>query len=182
MASCDEELNWHLSNDHEQEEDVSDDPELYSCNICGKRNVDKGQLMVHRKSRHSKSIKTCSYFLKGICDFPDNVCWFSHNPNVNTTKPQTLKQFNCNMCGCIFKNKSEFMKHRKIEHPNNISPCRDFNSGYCRLDAKTCWYTHDDKECNPHNENSESVNSMMNRLFTMMEQFGERMKNLEMQI
>ena len=119
---------FHLFND-----DDSDDQHLFSCNVCGKRNENRGLLMNHRKLKHPKTIKTCSYFLKGICEFTDEVCWFSHKLHTNST-PQTLKEFKCSICGRAFKSKSEFMKQRKTDHPNTISSCRDFkNNGYCRF-------------------------------------------------
>ena len=74
------------------------------------------------------------------------------------------------------------MKQRKTDHPNTISSCRDFkNNGYCRFE-KTCWYSHTDVEVRPPNDDRESIPSMMNRLFTMMEEFAERMNILETQL
>ena len=34
--------------------------------FCGKKNNNKGELMAHRKNKHPKTIKTCSYFFREI--------------------------------------------------------------------------------------------------------------------
>ena len=97
MASCDEELNWHYENDHsdsDSEPGYENFQSILSCTVCGKRNKSKGELMRHRKVKHPHTIRTCRFFLEGICDFPDNVCWFNHTDDkTNNLVPQTLKQF-----------------------------------------------------------------------------------------
>ena len=61
-------------------------------------------------------------------------------------------------------------------------PCRDYQNGVCVHGSDICWFKHDDiqsKVLSAEAEIQESQSSMMNRLFTMMEQFGERMNNIE---
>ena len=51
VASCIDELDWHLENEHNYDKpEESEIPNPYSCNICGKRNNNNGELMSHRKT------------------------------------------------------------------------------------------------------------------------------------
>ena len=114
VASCVEELDWHIENAHAEEE--PSDIELqrpYGCNICAKRNVNKGQLMIHIRTMHPETVRTCKFFIIGKCDFPDNVCWFMHTKSNTSSSPQMLKQFKCGFCENVFEHKSDFMSHRK---------------------------------------------------------------------
>ena len=98
--------------------------------------------MAHRKKNHPNIIR---YFVQGNCAFEDDVCWLSHkvyDKNRATSFPQTLKELKCSLCEIIFKNKSDFMTHRKDNHPQNISTCRDDKNGVCRFRAEECWYKH----------------------------------------
>ena len=49
VASCLEELNWHIENDHADEDEVNEFaiPSPFNCNICGKRNSNKCELRSH---------------------------------------------------------------------------------------------------------------------------------------
>ena len=100
-------------------------------NFCCRINMSKGDLMPHRKETHSKTIKICCYFQMGRCAFDEKTCWYSHktdSPN-NSPIPKTLPEFHCSFCDKIFQRKSEFMKHRKDNHPENISECRESING-----------------------------------------------------
>ena len=88
--------------------------------------------------KHPHTIRTCRFFLEGICDFPDNVCWFNHTDDkTNNLVPQTLKQFKCGICAKDFKTKSDFMRHRKREHIEHVSAFRDYPYGCCRFGSNT---------------------------------------------
>ena len=68
------------------------------------------------------------------------------------------------------------MQHRKQEHRETISQCR--NDGNCKF--ANCWYLHSEeheklKEIDKQNKNE----SMLEKLFTMMEKITERMVQIE---
>ena len=182
VASCIEELNWHLENEHNHEEaEELDFNNHLNCNICGKRNANNGELMTHRKNSHPETIKTCKYFVKGKCGFPESVCWFNHKireTNSATLTPQTLMQFHCGFCKKIFTNKSDFMKHRVREHEEYVPECRNNLNGCCTFSAKECWFKHESSTENQELESPEIVK----RLFEMMEKFTERIEQLERQL
>ena len=184
MASCEDELNCHNSNDHNLDE--PDEHNSFSCNVCWKKNKTKGELMIHRKQQHPERTKVCSYFLEGICELTENVCWFNHDANIPITVPRTLKEYTCRFCKQIFTSKSEFMKHRKKNHPKFIAVCRDEGNGYCRFTDDECWYAHAGSNYETENtkttETTENNSVMMDRLFSMMEKFTERMEMLESQL
>ena len=75
------------------------------------------------------------------------------------------------------------MKHRKVNLQEYILPCRDHPNGSCWYGAEMCWFSHGEVNIeNQSVQNQESEPSMMNRLFSMMEQFAERTNNLENQL
>ena len=105
--------------------------------------------------------------------------WVKIRIEIYTSNTQTLKQYKCGFCGETFLNKRDFMKH--IQHKEYIMSCRDDQNGLCGYGSENCWFKHGDEveiqlvqagiqECEP---------SMMTRLFNMMEEFAQRMNNLE---
>ena len=75
------------------------------------------------------------------------------------------------------------MEHRKIEHVNYISECRENKNGWCRFSDKECWFKHSDITSNNERENSGiQTSEIMNRIFDMMEAFADRMTKVENQI
>ena len=180
QASCEDELRWHLSSEHEHE-NGSDYENLFSCNVCDHKSASKGDLMTHRKQSHPQTIKMCRYFIQGNCAFDAQVCWYSHDQSIKYTTAQTLKEFKCSFCGKAFQSKSAFMKHRKDEHQKTISECRNDKNGWCRFSAEKCWYKHEEFTFN-NQGNDNQPPEMISRLFTMMEAYQERIETLENQI
>ena len=82
------------------------------------------------------------------------------------------------------------MIHRKREHGNIVSECFENENGWCRFGDKNCWFMHEKKisKSKSESENIERENSeiktseMFERLFSIMEAFGERMTYMENQI
>ena len=85
-------------------------------------------------------------------ELPCGVCIFeasceeelrSHmNTDHNIGEPDYETNFRCLVCGKRFVSKSEFMEHRKKQHPHTIKLCRYFLQGSCAFEAETCWYSH----------------------------------------
>ena len=100
--------------------------------------------MSHRKAKHPKNIKVCRYFEKEMCDFDKNDCWWSHDTKArNSSIPQTLQELKCSFCEMKFNTESLFLKHRRENHPQNISECRD--GDFCKFGVK-CWYRHTENQ------------------------------------
>ena len=157
---------FHIYNTHEE-----------SCNICFYKALTRGELMAHRKKAQPKAIKLCRFFKIGACDFKDEVCWFSHEENKNSSIPQTLTKYKCGFCEEIYHKKSEFMKHRKTKHIEQVPVCRD--GTWCNM-GERCWYKHSEHEVNDENkEERETSQNMMKRIFDLMEKYGERIANIE---
>ena len=64
---------------------------------------------------------------------------------------EALNEFNytCNLCGESFSAKWEMMAHRKEKHLSRVGPCKYYMRGACELDAKTCWFRHENCDQNP---------------------------------
>jgi DNA-directed RNA polymerase subunit RPC12/RpoP len=41
----------------------------YSCNKCEEKFDNKWEVMAHRKERHPSTVRTCKFFVQGICGF-----------------------------------------------------------------------------------------------------------------
>ena len=177
VASCVEELDWHFGDAHDDDDDETKESEVnsqFTCNICGRINRSKGELMIHRKNNHSQTVKTCKYFIEGKCQIPEDDCCFKHTVGVSSSQ-RSLHEFKCGFCGKSFNIKNDFMKHRRKDHPEIVTSCRDSSS--CRFGPSRCWFIHDNSE-----ENNQLESSDMIRLFEMMEKFGDRIKFIENQL
>ena len=71
------------------------------------------------------------------------------------------------------------MKHRKREHGEFVATCRENTKGCCTYDPDTCWFKHTDYLNENHNIES---SDMIKRMFEMMENFTERISEMEKQI
>ena len=45
-------------------------------------------------------------------------------------------------CNNEFPSSNDLMKHRKCDHPDNVSPCKNYVLGNCRRSNNDCWYQH----------------------------------------
>ena len=163
----------HGPNDENAQESIN-------CYLCGWKLKSKRDLMLHRKERHKQNVRMCLYFAQGCCEFSDEDCWYQHKTK-NSLLTQTLKEFKCSLCGQSFTLKSDFMNHRKREHPQKISICKTYINGSCKFGNEKCWYTHVEK----HSEMEEIIDNnpeMITRIFDMMEKFAERFELIENQL
>ena len=46
--------------------------------FCEESFATKGEVMLHRKKKHSPFVKHCNKFLVRNCDLTDENCWFKH--------------------------------------------------------------------------------------------------------
>ena len=51
---------------------------VFKCNLCGKSFDSKKEFMVHRKNKHTASVKVCRDSKNGCCQFGNENCWFVH--------------------------------------------------------------------------------------------------------
>ena len=71
------------------------------------------------------------------------------------------------------------MKHRKQEHYNKVSVCRNDKDNWCTFSSEKCWYRHEEQI---NDEQNIETPEMIQRIFNMMETFKERIEMLENQI
>ena len=53
--------------------------ETIQCFVCNETFVNKPDMMLHRKKRHSEIIRQCSQFNQNSCRFQEEACWFKHD-------------------------------------------------------------------------------------------------------
>ena len=58
---------------HEAEEGNS-----IQCFFCETEFATKGEVMMHRKSYHGRTVKTCEKFIIKSCSYTEETCWFKH--------------------------------------------------------------------------------------------------------
>ena len=105
--------------------------------------------MKHRRSNHPEIIETCKHFLKRKCAYEYKLCWYRHDtqPAENTNlNENSQKEYKCRFCESIFENKPAFMNHRKMNHPEVVVKCRDFERDCSRFPEAECWYNHSPSE------------------------------------
>ena len=135
VATAEMELRIHMDFVHDLNE--AEFQTSFSCKVCNRKFTDKCKLMHHMKNMHEEDVQTCRFYVKGLCNFPENKCWYKHkNDSENVVK------FNCGHCGKCFSDKNSFMNHRKTQHIESVQICRFYNYDKCRFE-KTCWFRHD---------------------------------------
>ena len=68
--------------------------ETFKCFVCDKVFESKVKLMVHRKSLHEETIKTCNKYLSKSCRYKNETCWFKHDEkemNVENTNEEVME-------------------------------------------------------------------------------------------
>ena len=92
------------------------------------------------------------------------------------TAKKTPETYTCNICENIFGTRFDFMHHRKKEHSETVSKCRD-DYGTCQFGSTKCWFKHDEHQAiNTENHNEKDV---IDKLFNIVEQCTERIVQLE---
>ena len=152
----------------------------YSCNFCNESFTDIHDLMRHKKAEHVDRVSICRNFMDRNCTYSDEDCWFDHSENL---KACDKTDFNCTSCDKVFKGRSEFMKHRKIEHSLLVPLCRDKIKGSCMYSDETCWFVHDSENVMPEEDKNEKVinynQEVFDKLFGMIEKITERIIMME---
>ena len=129
-----EENLWsHMDNEHDvQKQEMVN---VSECESCEEKFAGKSDLMYHIKDKHHILTMQCKYFARGICNFNESTCWFSHK--ITTV----IDNLRCKYCGERFQKKYELMKHRKNEHEQNVALCRENINGKCKFNDE-CWFKH----------------------------------------
>ena len=172
VATCEEELNWHMGHDHDQSDDSFFDRDFYCdicskwfdkesdmiehkedhrkihsdrlhCNFCDKKFSTKKDLMKHKKKIHTEKVSTCWRFAQGTCIFGDQNCWFSHPQSSNNLEAE---KFKCSLCEKDFWSLSDCLRHRKQDHKELVPLCRNETNGTCKFGNTNCWFTHKKQE------------------------------------
>ena len=78
----------------------------------------------------------------------------------------------------ICPNINHLLNHRKKDHVTSVHQCKNERSSSCKYGAQNCWYRHNSQTNNKENNVNQEV---IEKLFNMMEQFTERIFNLENQ-
>ena len=112
VATCEEELNWHMGYEHDKTDDSYFDKDFY-CDICSRWFEKEDEMKKHRID-HQK-------------------------PPVVNTQSDTL---NCNFCDETFQTKHLLMHHKKKAHGEKVTNCWKFVSGHCDYGDENCWFSH----------------------------------------
>jgi hypothetical protein len=117
-ATCEEELNWHMSEEHEVSTDLYLDQD-FLCDICGKWCRSESDLEYHMK-KHEASLKSA--------DIP--------------CSKDGGTEYACEICTETLTTKRTFMQHKKVHHKDKVNVCWNFSSRKCELGDSLCWFIH----------------------------------------
>ena len=90
----------------------------FECRFCDKRFENMSDLMKHNKKDHEQRVSACRNFDGGYCEYEEKDCWFIHNANLEVKSK-------CTMCVKTFNSRCNFLKHRKMIHPQIVPFCRN---------------------------------------------------------
>jgi hypothetical protein len=136
----------------------------FICRSCGSGFDAKRELMKHRKEDHTKSIRTCKYFLRGICDFESNICWYSHEEKQDDRRKP--KSYNCDVCELNFSSKAQLAVHINDSH-------REEDDGMENSDCLKSVFQKASKHQPP---------DLMDRIISMMEKVMQEVEDLKMSV
>ena len=83
---------------------------VLECYTCRSEFRSYHDLMNHRKEEHP-SHKVCRYFLKGMCNFNSEECWYLHEDRSGSE--MSHDNFQCPVCKNGFMSKHDLMEHKK---------------------------------------------------------------------
>ena len=127
-ATCEEELNWHMSEEHEVPSDLYFDTD-FPCDICGKWCRSESDLEHHQK-KHEESLKSA--------DIP--------------CSKDGVTEHACEFCAETFQTKRIVMQHKKELHKDKVNVCWNFPSGKCVFGDNLCWFLHSETSESSKNE------------------------------
>ena len=119
----------------------------------------------------------------GNCQFGNEKCFYRHEENGNI-------KFKCNFCENVFNTKDELMKHRKQQHVETVSNCRDHQKGYCKWKENNYYYSHkymigEESQNKIKTQVFQKVQETaqppdsVNKLMVMLQKFTEKVESLE---
>ena len=112
---------------------------------CGNYFESYSELMNHRRDEHNSGNVICRYFKQGSCHYMDaeeGGCWYLHTTEKAQLKNETSSNFDCASCDSKFKTRSGVMKHRKINHEEEVPECNSISEGKKCLKKSECWFRH----------------------------------------
>ena len=69
-------------------------------------------------------------------------CWYLHKNTSSQPIPETIGDFNCSSCNNTFKTKGEVMKHRLINHEEEVPMCNSIAERKKCSKSDRCWFRH----------------------------------------
>ena len=68
----------------------AEDGKSIQCFFCESNFPTKREVMMHRKSHHGRTVKTCEKFLVKSCNYSEATCWFKHETANDKSKESNL--------------------------------------------------------------------------------------------
>ena len=65
---------------------------VIECYFCDENFPRRGEVMLHRKTKHSKTVKSCNKFKNQSCNLTEATCWFKHIDEENMDFRERQKQ------------------------------------------------------------------------------------------
>ena len=158
-------LYGHTCAEHDEE-----DTKLIVCQYCEENFPSFKYLMIHKKVEHVDKVSFCWYFSHGCCIYGDK-CWFNHKESQNQSDQKSIY---CNICGETFLTITQFMKHKKYEHIENVKMCKFYKEGNCSY-LENCLFIHE----NLNKKENENNDKMIQKLFDVVEKFTEKIITVE---
>ena len=143
QGNCATELMNHLKiTTHQPSKNVKDKRKVFQdynqCFTCKMDFDGFFNLMNHRKSVHPSN-KQCRNYATGRCTRGSD-CWYVHSEK--SENEDIFENFKCDLCAEQFKGRGNFMRHKKISHPQIIPTCEKHLISKCQRNENECWFKH----------------------------------------
>ena len=107
----------------------------YECDFPAEDYHDLGE---HMMEFHAFTCKTCDDYFESKEDLDEHES--KHAVNID------MSRLSCNFCENTFGTIRDLMSHKKLEHSDKVSICRDFTNGACHFGDENCWFNHSKTE------------------------------------
>ena len=131
------ELSRHLKEVH-----GTGESENFSCISCAQQFGAKSSLIRHRLNALGKSKIKCRNRANGKCKWgaiDEEDCLYDHKESDHQ---KNVSQLECNSCDEKFTFKSQFLKHRKAQHPKTVPDCKTDKEGKKCPFGERCGFNH----------------------------------------
>ena len=106
--------------------------------------------------------------------------WNTQKRSIYISHEETTNEkFNCKSCDLTFECRTEYLKHRKQGHIENIPKCKNITKGECVYGDDNCWFNHQGNRNESEIIEKIKDREILQKLLDMVEKITERVADIK---